>query len=98
MSTVESKFAPTISPAALTAGEPEEPPIVSVEATEARCWPSDHLAEQQDAADIRTTIRTVLADPQVTIAVLQLRTLASPGGVLDDLESAGYEIVGPDWR
>lgn len=69
-----------------------------VEATEAACWPSDHLAEQQDAADIRTTIRGVLGDPQVTIAVLQLRTLASRGGVLDDLESAGYEIVGPDWR
>jgi uncharacterized protein YbaP (TraB family) len=69
-----------------------------VEAVEARCWPSDHLADLQDAADIRTTIRGVIGDPQVTVAVLQLRTLASPGGVLDDLESAGYEIVGPDWR
>jgi uncharacterized protein YbaP (TraB family) len=68
------------------------------EAVEAACWPSDHLADLQDAADIRTTIRGVIGDPQVTVSVLQLRTLASPGGVLDDLESAGYEIVGPDWR
>ena len=69
-----------------------------VEAAEATCWPSDHLADLQDATDIRTTIRGVLGDPLVTVAVLQLRTLASPGGVLDDLENAGYEIVGPDWR
>jgi hypothetical protein len=36
VSTVESKLAPTISPAALTAGEPDEPPIVSVDAATLR--------------------------------------------------------------
>jgi uncharacterized protein YbaP (TraB family) len=68
------------------------------EAMEANCWPNDAAADRQEAADVRATIRGLLADPQVTIAVLQLRTLAAPGGVLDDLDGAGYDIVGPEWR
>jgi len=68
------------------------------EAMEANCWPNDAASDRQEAADLRSTIRGLLGEPQVTIAVLQLRTLAAPGGVLDDLESAGFDIVGPDWR
>jgi len=30
--------------------------------------------------------------------VAPLRVLAETGGVLDDLERRGFEIIGPDWR
>lgn len=44
------------------------------------------------------TINRTLQDPQVTVAVVGLRGLAVPGGVLDDLQAAGYQIQGPRWR
>jgi hypothetical protein len=32
------------------------------------------------------------------VAVVPLRYLAEPGGLLDDLEAQGYAIQGPRWR
>ena len=42
--------------------------------------------------------RRLLSQPQVTVAVLDLRSLAAPGAVLDDLAGAGFTIQGPRWR
>jgi uncharacterized protein YbaP (TraB family) len=60
------------------------------------CWP-ETLAQGREGA-LRQTVRRLLNEPQVTVAVLNLATLARRGGVLDDLEAAGYEISGPDWK
>jgi hypothetical protein len=32
------------------------------------------------------------------VAVLSLRSLAEPGGVLDGLAAAGFDIQGPAWK
>jgi uncharacterized protein YbaP (TraB family) len=68
------------------------------EAVVANCWPDDPREEADHVAHMRATVRGLLSEPQITVAVLQLRTLAARGGVLDDLEQAGFEIYGPDWR
>jgi hypothetical protein len=43
-------------------------------------------------------MKQLLAEPQVTMAVLGLRTLAEPGGILDGLQAAGFDIQGPAWK
>ena len=63
------------------------------------CWPSGDpeiapaLREQW-----RTATQTALAQPGVTMGVAPLRILAEPGGVLDQLEAEGADILGPDWK
>lgn len=63
------------------------------------CWPwgdpeiAPVLREQWSQASA-----TALSDSGVTLAVIQLRVLAESGGVLDQLEAAGYEIEGPVWK
>lgn len=64
-----------------------------------RCWPWTNdgfgpaLREQWVAA-----IREATAQSGVTLAVVPLRILAEPEGVLDRLESQGLAISGPAWR
>ena len=64
-----------------------------------RCWPWTNdgfgpaLREQWVAA-----IREATAQSGVTLAVVPLRILAEPEGVLDQLESQGLAISGPAWR
>lgn len=63
------------------------------------CWPSGD-------PDIAPVLRTqwaaatqeALTQPGVTVAVASLRILAEPGGVLDQLEAEGLEVVGPVWK
>ncbi|CAA9499600.1 MAG: hypothetical protein AVDCRST_MAG91-979 [uncultured Sphingomonadaceae bacterium] len=43
-------------------------------------------------------VRRLVQQPQLTAAVVDLRTLAQPGGVLDDLTAAGYKVEGPSWK
>lgn len=43
-------------------------------------------------------IRRLMEEPQLTVAVLNLRSLARPNGVLDNLAAAGFKIQGPRWR
>jgi hypothetical protein len=43
-------------------------------------------------------IKRLMDEPQLTVAVVNLRSLARPNGVLDALASAGYKIQGPRWR
>jgi hypothetical protein len=61
-----------------------------------RCWPSGVFAERETG--LLDQMKQLLAEPQVTMAVLSLRTLAERGGILDGLESAGFDIQGPAWK
>ena len=47
--------------------------------------------------DWRGSLRRVFAEPQVTVAVLDLASLAERGGILDQLKASGYDIQGPAW-
>lgn len=63
------------------------------------CWPSgDPDVSPRLRADWATAIEGALGQPGVTLGVAPLRLLAEPGGVLDQLEARGLEIIGPDWR
>ena len=48
--------------------------------------------------DLRRTVRGLMADRRTTLAVISLDTLARPGGILDDLVAAGFEVTGPRWK
>ncbi|HEX8063055.1 MAG TPA: TraB/GumN family protein [Allosphingosinicella sp.] len=61
-----------------------------------RCWPSGVFAERETG--LLDQMKQLLAEPQVTMAVLSLRTLAERGGLLDGLEAAGFDIQGPAWK
>jgi hypothetical protein len=60
------------------------------------CWPTAEIAEPGSVLT-EEAIR-LLAEPQITMAVLSLRSLAEPGGVLDGLQTAGFDIQGPAWK
>jgi len=49
-------------------------------------------------ANLSGQIAALMKQPQVTVAVVQLRSLAEPGGVLDDLVAAGFDVSGPKWK
>ena len=61
-----------------------------------RCWPSGVFAERE--VGLLAQMKQLLAEPQVTVAVLSLRTLAERGGLLDGLQAAGFDIQGPVWK
>jgi uncharacterized protein YbaP (TraB family) len=48
--------------------------------------------------EIRTTVRSLLAEKPTTLAVFDLPLLARPGGLFDELSDAGFEIRGPAWK
>lgn len=63
------------------------------------CWPSG----DPDIAPVlrrqwAEAAQAALAQPGVTLGAVSLRILAEPGGVLDQLEAAGLEVVGPVWK
>ncbi|HEY0129846.1 MAG TPA: TraB/GumN family protein [Allosphingosinicella sp.] len=61
-----------------------------------RCWPSGVFADRE--VELLPQMKQLLAEPQVTVAVLSLRTLAEQGGLLDGLAAAGFDIQGPAWK
>lgn len=64
-----------------------------------QCWPwGDPEIGPQLRGQWLTAISGALDQPGTTLAVAPLRLLAEPGGVLDGLESQGFEVRGPDWR
>lgn len=67
-----------------------------VDKFEAVCWPTAEIIEP--GAELIGEMKQLLAEPQVTVAVLTLRSLAEPGGVLDGLAAAGFDIQGPAWK
>lgn len=60
------------------------------------CWPATEVLDS--AAELTEEMKRLLTDPQVTVAVLSLRSIARPGGVLDGLAAAGFDIQGPAWK
>lgn len=61
------------------------------------CWPyGAGLGPSRD--DLVAQMRQLLAEKRVTVAVLGLKSLAEPGGILDSLAAAGYDIQGPAWK
>lgn len=54
--------------------------------------------EQVREASLSPAIRGLMNASQITLAVLLLDSLAKPGGVLDDLVAAGFDVRGPDWK
>lgn len=61
----------------------------------AECSLDEYLAT---TPDWRSAVRRALAEPKVTVAVLNLSGLAQPGGLLDELAAAGYQVKGPPWK
>ena len=63
------------------------------------CWP---WADDELGDEIREQWVSMIAEastqPGVTLAVVPLRVLAEPEGVLDQLEVQNFLIGGPDWR
>lgn len=64
---------------------------------EKSCFPEGSRFETARENGLSGVVRRLLADPQVTIAVISLDTLGSKGGVLDDLVAAGFDVRGPRW-
>lgn len=63
------------------------------------CWPTGDPEIAPALRDQwRAATRTALAQPGVTMGVASLRILAEAGGVLDQLEAEGLDVVGPDWK
>ena len=64
-----------------------------------QCWPwgDPEIGPQLKTAWV-SAIETALGQDGVTLAVAPTRLLAEPGGVLDDLDSRGFAIEGPNWR
>lgn len=62
------------------------------------CWPSTLMETYAPQAQVRATVRGLLAQPKVTVAVLDLHTLGRAGGLLDELQAAGFEVQGPRWK
>jgi hypothetical protein len=60
------------------------------------CWPTAEIIEP--GSELVGEMKQMLAEPQVTMAVLTLRSLAEPDGVLDGLQAAGFDIQGPAWK
>jgi len=64
-----------------------------------QCWPwaDDELGEEIREQWVGMIEQAASGDG-VTLAVVPLRVLAEPEGVLDQLELRGFDIAGPDWR
>ena len=63
---------------------------------EASCFPP--AFESSKPSNLSGQMKGLLSQPQTTVAVFNLRSLAEPGGVLDDLAAAGFNISGPPWK
>ncbi len=60
------------------------------------CLPPAFVAHRP--ADLRLQVRNLLNQQPLTVAVVELATLARPGGVLDSLDAAGFDVRGPRWK
>jgi hypothetical protein len=70
-----------------------------IESAMMQCWPwGDPTLGTLLRGQWISAVEGALREPGVTLAVAPLRVLAETGGVLDDLERRGFEIIGPDWR
>ena len=60
------------------------------------CWPTN--TNPVLLPDLAITARRTLGERGTTLAVVNLDTLARPGGLLDRLHADGFVVVGPAWR
>ncbi|WP_073973851.1 TraB/GumN family protein [Erythrobacter donghaensis] len=64
-----------------------------------QCWP---WADETLGSELRTIwvdrIAEASAAKGTTLAVVPLRVLAEPQGVLDQLDARGFDIAGPPWK
>lgn len=65
---------------------------------EQSCFPGGSRFDIARENSLSGKVRGLLAQPQVTVAVISLDSLASRGGVLDDLVAAGFDVRGPRWK
>ncbi len=62
------------------------------------CFPAESEDAPARRAALHGGIKRLLLEPKITVAILDLHTLARQGGVLDDLSAAGHQVRGPAWR
>lgn len=62
------------------------------------CWPKGSRIEQAREARLSPLMQDLLRRPDATLAVVPLDSLAKPGGVLDKLSAAGFDVQGPTWK
>jgi hypothetical protein len=63
------------------------------------CWPwGDPEWGARLRSDWLAGAESALAQDGTTLAVVPLRVLAEPNGLLDTLEARGFEIIGPVWK
>lgn len=63
----------------------------------ANCWPAG-AAGLMTNADLLSGVEHLLADREVTVAIVPLQMLADKQGVLDRLATAGFAVDGPAWK
>lgn len=63
----------------------------------ANCWPAGAVGLMTNA-DLLSGVEYLLADREVTVAIVPLQMLADKQGVLDELAAAGFDIEGPTWK
>jgi uncharacterized protein YbaP (TraB family) len=62
------------------------------------CWPANVVRNYFPKRLVQNRVRELLNEPQVTVAVLDLYGLTRPGGMLDELAAAGFDVAGPRWK
>jgi hypothetical protein len=60
------------------------------------CWPAN--TNILDPSQLASTARRTLDTRGTTLAVVNLETLARPGGLLDTFRADGRQVDGPVWR
>jgi len=64
-----------------------------------RCqWFADETLIAQGRAQWSEAVDKALAGAGVTMVVAPVSVAAEPGGLLDQAEARGFEVVGPEWR
>lgn len=64
-----------------------------------RCWPwADEALGPELRRQWMEAVAGALQQPGITLAVVPLRILAAPDGILDRLDARDLPIEGPDWR
>jgi hypothetical protein len=74
------------------------PEVLASAAQQALETCSPETMRRDVSPEVRRTVRGLLDQPLVTVAVLELGALAERGGILDELQAQGFEIKGPAWR
>jgi hypothetical protein len=72
--------------------------VVSSPAEQAYTTCARVVRNNEDSEAIKSSLLGILRQPLTTVAVIEVSTLARPGGILDQLAAAGFDISGPAWK